>query len=690
MNPEICESTSLEAFLEGTLSHHQEMELEKHLGQCSNCAQKIEQLAADSSRWNNVRFHLERPKGAATPPDVTDSFPMPFAVQQVLAQLDPTDDPESLGRLGNYEVLGVVGNGAMGVVLKAFEQTLDRVVALKVMNPTLAACGTARHRFAREAKAAAAVLHPNVIAIHGVSTDRDLPYLVMPYIAGTSLQQRMNRQGPLPLIETLRIGSQIAAGLAAAHQQGLIHRDIKPSNVMLDTGVETAIITDFGLARTIDDATMTRSGSITGTPEYMSPEQARGDSVDCSSDVFSLGSVLYALCTGKRPFRAKTQFGLLRKIADENATTIREINSDIPVWFCNLIEEMHSKHPDERPSSSEVRDLLESCLAHLYQPDRIPLPKELSKHDSRRVTFITRSFLTGALAVMSIVFIAILAVAMLPGNSAPEGEMKIVSLENKSSEIKSSNDPAVFKTLKLMFPKQGQKGVLEIDIQRGFIDVTGHDQPGVAIEILMPPGFEKSADQDSQLSKIFAPKYDLDTDVTKNLIKLDTYNQDYALNLRIKVPRATDLSLDSYINDLRVKNVSGTIHTHSEHGDISLLDIAGSATAFSRNGNLTVRFQNVGSSGMLDFESYNGAINLSLPKSIATTTAISSGIGSYQSAFEIAPLDESDRPKSILNKVKSNVDEYQFGKINGGGIPLRIESENGRIKILKTSVEARR
>ena len=139
-----------------------------------------------------------------------------------------------LGRLGSYEISGVIGIGGMGIVLKAIDPSLDRTVAIKVLSPHLASSGSARNRFAREAKAAAAVIHPNVIAIHGVSKNEELPWLVMPYVKGPSLQKRINEQGYLPVNEILRIGSQVASGLAAAHQHGLVHRDIKPANVMLE------------------------------------------------------------------------------------------------------------------------------------------------------------------------------------------------------------------------------------------------------------------------------------------------------------------------------------------------------------------------------------------------------------------------------------------------------------------------
>ena len=218
------------------------------------------------------------------------------------------------------------------------------------MAPHLANNATARKRFSREAKAAAAVLHPNVIPIHCVSSDDAIPYLVMAYIRGGSLQKRLEREGPLPTVEILRIGSQIAAGLAAAHEQGLVHRDIKPENILLEEGVERVTLTDFGLARAVDDASVTREGTIAGTPQYMSPEQARGESVDQKSDLFSLGSVLYALCTGRPPFRADSSYGVMRRISDSAPTPIRELNPDIPDWLCR-----HHRQADGEGKSRSLR-----------------------------------------------------------------------------------------------------------------------------------------------------------------------------------------------------------------------------------------------------------------------------------------------------------------------------------------------
>ena len=173
--------------------------------------------------------------------------------------LSPSDHPGSLGRMRHYEILEVVGQGGMGIVLRALDQTLRRIVAIKVLAPGLATNATARKRFVREAQAGAAVRNDHVINIHAVEEANDPPFLVMEYVHGLSLQQRLDRFGPLELNEILRIGTQLAAGLTAAHAQGLIHRDIKPANILLENGVERVKITDFGLARAVDDARLTQS-----------------------------------------------------------------------------------------------------------------------------------------------------------------------------------------------------------------------------------------------------------------------------------------------------------------------------------------------------------------------------------------------------------------------------------------------
>jgi serine/threonine protein kinase/WD40 repeat protein len=294
--------------------------------------------------------------------------------------LAPSDKPGSLGRLAHYEIREIVGQGGMGIVLKAFDEMLHRVVAIKVMAGQLAANATARRRFIREARAAAAVSDEHVVTIHAVEEADGIPYLVMQYVAGVSLQDRLECHGPPELPEILRIGIQTASGLAAAHAQGLIHRDIKPANILLENGVERVKITDFGLARAAADASVSQSGVVAGTPNYMSPEQARGEAVDQRSDLFSLGSVLYALCTGRPPFRANSTVAVLKRVCEETPTPIRDTNPEIPNWLAAIIETLHAKDPAERyQSAAEVAELLSHHLAHLQNPSVSPLPRPVKR-----------------------------------------------------------------------------------------------------------------------------------------------------------------------------------------------------------------------------------------------------------------------------------------------------------------------
>src|SRR6185369_11026461 len=185
-----------------------------------------------------------------------------------------------------------LGQGGFGIVFRAFDDVLQRVVAVKVLSPHMAATSPPRKRFLREAQTSAQVRHENVVQVYEVG-EKPLPYLVMEFIPGETLQQRLDRVGPVEPAEVVRVGRQIAEGLAAAHATDLIHRDIKPGNILLEGGHLKAKLTDFGLARAADDASISQSGIIAGTPMYMAPEQAKGETLDQRADLFSLGSVLY-------------------------------------------------------------------------------------------------------------------------------------------------------------------------------------------------------------------------------------------------------------------------------------------------------------------------------------------------------------------------------------------------------------
>lgn len=400
-----CNELRIQRFLLHELTQVEEREFEQHLESCDTCCVCLQDTAADHSWWDqasrwlpDAADDLERLARVHHRSDIRTQCPaadtgsvgeesIPAAVRNVLDMLAPTDDPQMLGRIGNYEVAGVVGFGGMGVVLKAHDPSLNRYVAIKVLAPHLATSGAARKRFAREAQAAAAIVHDNVIAIHGVNEALGLPYLVMSYVKGASLQKRIDEEGPLELKEILRIARQTAAGLAAAHAQGLIHRDVKPANILLTDGVERVTITDFGLARAADDASLTRTGTIAGTPQYMSPEQARGEVVDQRSDLFSLGSVIYAMCAGRAPFRAESSYAVLRRICDAKPRAITECNAELPNWLAKLVERLHAKAPDDRyASAAAVAIDLEQCLAHVQQPLREPLPVGLVGSKFKQLT----------------------------------------------------------------------------------------------------------------------------------------------------------------------------------------------------------------------------------------------------------------------------------------------------------------
>jgi serine/threonine protein kinase len=280
--------------------------------------------------------------------------------------LEPSIEPGSLGRLGHHEVMEVLGRGGFGIVVRAFDESLHRMVAIKVLNPRLATTSPARKRFLREARASARIRHANVVQIYAVE-ERPLPYLVMEYIPGQTLQQKHEQTGPLEVADVLHIGAQIARGLAAAHEEGLIHRDIKPGNIILENGTEQNVkITDFGLARAADDASLTQSGAIAGTPLYMAPEQAKSGPLDPRADLFSLGSVLYAMASGRPPFRAPSPLAVLKRVAEDTPRPIRQIIPEVPQWLCDLIARLHAKDPAHRfQSAAEVAALLEQHLAVL-------------------------------------------------------------------------------------------------------------------------------------------------------------------------------------------------------------------------------------------------------------------------------------------------------------------------------------
>ncbi len=407
----------LKKFIAGDLPSQRVDEVEEHLSTCQTCRSSLEETVGDREWWTDLESALRL--------DPIDSLhdvhePSASVYQRLTALLGPTDDPSMLGRIGTYEIVGILGHGGMGAVFKAHDAGLNRYVAIKILLPHLTLSGAARARFRREGRAAAAVIDDHVLPIYAVDEWQGIPYLVMQYTRGVSLQKRLQDRGPLELKEILRIGVHAARGLAAAHAQGLVHRDVKPSNILLDGSVDRAILTDFGLARAVDDASLTSSGVVAGTPQYMSPEQAQAKAIDARSDLFSLGSVLYALCTGHAPFRAESSYAILRLITDEEPRSIREISPDIPEWLCLLISRLMAKSPDARFGNAlEVAALLEQCLAHVQQPTSVPLPASLVPHAAGRRS-IFNSTRKGIIAMLGTLGMTLLGMVLWQSTDEPD------------------------------------------------------------------------------------------------------------------------------------------------------------------------------------------------------------------------------------------------------------------------------
>lgn len=406
----LCNDDLLSLLLKGEIPEQQSDAIVDHLENCPRCQRSLSDLVASQDQWKRAKEAISSSEDGN---DELNSFSISslghqsVGWTQAMAQqlLSPASHPEMLGRLGRYDIERLIGSGGMGIVFKAYDSELNRPVAIKILAPYLASSGPARQRFSREARAAAAVVHQHVVPIHNVETERDAPFIVMQYVSGESLQERMDRNGALELCEILRIGMQVADGLSAAHHQGLVHRDIKPSNILLEEDVDRARISDFGLARAVDDASLTRADFHPGTPQYMSPEQAAGQSIDARSDLFSLGSTLYTMCTGRPPFRGENSLGIIRRIAESEPTPIQEINSRIPDWLCAIIKNLMAKDRANRiQSAAQLRELLGKCLSHVQQPAVIRLPEipGISELQSKRQAL---SFSRGVFYMTAIVSI---------------------------------------------------------------------------------------------------------------------------------------------------------------------------------------------------------------------------------------------------------------------------------------------
>lgn len=360
----------LAQLLAGLLPAEQAELYEPHLAHCERCAARavelstIDELAAalrdtrigeDSAPapdTSHLAALIERLGNLTNHPNVA-YLPTEDELRSVLR---PAECEGDLGRIGDYRVLEVLGAGAMGIVFRAIDVALARPVAIKVMRPQLSANRDACLRFRREACAAAAFEHKHVVTIYHVGEDQGTPFFVMQLLEGESLRSHLMRVGKLPVPEVLRIGREIALGLDAAHRRGLLHRDIKPDNVWLEADAGQVKIVDFGLARAADGTpSITHAGTILGTPQYMAPEQIRGDAIDERCDLFSLGSLLYHAATGHPPFSGSNVMATLLAVSHDRVVPPRQLVPELPEPLSDLILQLMEKSPADRiQSAAEV------------------------------------------------------------------------------------------------------------------------------------------------------------------------------------------------------------------------------------------------------------------------------------------------------------------------------------------------
>ncbi len=386
--------TELEQFLLGRTDEDRALGIEEHLQECPDCQQRLSSLDANDELVRALRGPSPTTAAEASdasldeaPPELVNLLVPHFkrigsaleetvemaggdtqSVVEFVSQTSPApkvatevEDVDLPQQLGRYEVRGVLGRGGMGTVLHAFDPLLNRSIAVKVLQAEWLAEPGMAERMVREAQAAAAFQHDNIVPIYAVELRNGHPCIVMPLLQGVSLHQRLQDvDGPLPLGEFLQIARDVGQGLAAAHAAGLIHCDIKPANLWLEAPNDRVKILDFGLAIAHGDGNRD-DGRISGTPGYLAPEQAKGLPLDQRTDIFSLGCVLYRMATGQSPFTGERRLRALWTVLAEPPVAAAEINPDLPEELSDLISQMMSRDPGDRPATvTEVLDALDA------------------------------------------------------------------------------------------------------------------------------------------------------------------------------------------------------------------------------------------------------------------------------------------------------------------------------------------
>ncbi len=469
----------------------------------------------------------------------TDQKPLPLSIADVKSLLGAPQPKGVIGRIGDFDVLRVLGAGGMAVVFEAEDIRLKRRVALKLMRPAIAATPGAKERFLREAQSAAALKHPNVMTIHQVGMCGETPFMALELLHGETLENYVTRTAQLSVHEVVRIGREIAIGLAAAHARDLLHRDIKPANIWLEDsetpsrepaaladrqGFDSAPaqieaghgitggpfagnvkILDFGLAKTwTNESGISYQGLLIGTPAYMPPEQLAGGAVDPRMDLFSLGCVMYRMAAGKPPFGGADLLSVLRALALEEPAAVRAINPQIPKALSDLIGELLSKSPDQRPPSAQaVADRLKA-IEQTLTPQTV-----VAKPDAGDLP--TNSLAKRGMSSKWAVGAAVGVLVLLPLVSVLFGAQVIRIATNKGQIVIKVDDPSI----EVMVQENhavllDRKGHSEITLAAGEhqLEVTVKQPSGETTfktdKFVLSRGGEKVVDVQQELAKAIA------------------------------------------------------------------------------------------------------------------------------------------------------------------------------------------
>ncbi|MFK7818087.1 MAG: protein kinase [Planctomycetaceae bacterium] len=645
-------------FLDNQADPAEEARIVAHIATCEQCQGVLEKLAGQPEVWNDIRTHLvENELATSDLDDENESERSQRDLNSLIELLGPTDDPSMLGRLAGYEVCGMIGRGSAGLVVKALDPRLNRYVAIKLLAPVFANNGSARQRFEREGRAIASVKDVNVIPVYSVGEYQGTPYIVMQYLPDGSLQQRIDRTGPLTASEVVCVAMQIAKGLAAAHKRGVVHRDVKPANVLLESGVDCAMVTDFGLARVLDETTMTRSGGISGTPQYMSPEQAEGESVDPRTDLFSLGSVMYAACTGHSPFRAETVFGVIKRVCESVPRPIREANPEIPEWLAAFIEKLHAKRKEDRfETADKVAEILAQELAHLQAPTMVPEPSRdwWVKPQSAPAFGLTgkRALLGSGISAVAITIGAFAwsglggpfdgpgggggqPTVVNSGQPDPIDPMGLLALTVQQNEKMPRFKNSIDVTIDVQ-----DGGRLFLRSNLGSVKVKAHDKPTVELSLVhtvaakdaetaavlhraLKMNYELTAEElgDTKLQPgkdavIIAkfPKRQLTQEEIANSDNLEELKEQLLVRnnshyrnatFELRVPKKFSIDLQSGSGPVKMDDLDGSVAIVSHGGKIDAGNVTGEASLVSHGGHVVV-----GNCASANLESHGGSIEI--------------------------------------------------------------------------------